>query len=230
MTADEATSSSRSGCCCFDVDGVLTDGVGHHARRRIGVQGLPHPRRRGAWSGRSARADGRAAVGADRPARPRSARRSSAIRIVVQGVDEQARAPTSGSCATAGLDRQRGRLHGRRPAGPAGAGARRALGGAGRRGPEVRVARDWVSTAGGGRGAVREFIELVLRAQGRWDDVVRAIRPAGPDGTPTSPCSRRCSPCWPASPSARPGSATSCRTAAGSIAAARASRRTTCSA
>jgi 3-deoxy-D-manno-octulosonate 8-phosphate phosphatase (KDO 8-P phosphatase) len=39
--------------------------------------------------------------------------------------------------------------------------------------PEVRASVDWVSPSGGGRGAVRELIELVLRAQGRWDDVVQ---------------------------------------------------------
>jgi 3-deoxy-D-manno-octulosonate 8-phosphate phosphatase (KDO 8-P phosphatase) len=39
--------------------------------------------------------------------------------------------------------------------------------------PEVRERVDWVSAAGGGRGAVRELIELVLRAQQRWDDVVQ---------------------------------------------------------
>jgi 3-deoxy-D-manno-octulosonate 8-phosphate phosphatase (KDO 8-P phosphatase) len=38
---------------------------------------------------------------------------------------------------------------------------------------EVRARVDWVSQAGGGRGAVREFIELVLRAQGRWEQVTR---------------------------------------------------------
>jgi 3-deoxy-D-manno-octulosonate 8-phosphate phosphatase (KDO 8-P phosphatase) len=37
---------------------------------------------------------------------------------------------------------------------------------------EVRQAVHWVSAAGGGRGAVRELIELVLRAQGRWDGIV----------------------------------------------------------
>ena len=37
---------------------------------------------------------------------------------------------------------------------------------------EVREAVDWVSSVPGGRGAVREFIELVLRAQDRWDQVV----------------------------------------------------------
>jgi 3-deoxy-D-manno-octulosonate 8-phosphate phosphatase (KDO 8-P phosphatase) len=39
--------------------------------------------------------------------------------------------------------------------------------------PEVRACVDWVSPSGGGRGAVRELIELVLRAQGRWDEVVQ---------------------------------------------------------
>lgn len=38
---------------------------------------------------------------------------------------------------------------------------------------EVREAAHWVSTLGGGRGAVRELIELVLRAQGRWDGFVQ---------------------------------------------------------
>ena len=37
---------------------------------------------------------------------------------------------------------------------------------------EVRRAVHGVATAAGGRGAVRELIELVLRAQGRWDGVV----------------------------------------------------------
>lgn len=39
--------------------------------------------------------------------------------------------------------------------------------------PEVRERVDWVSTVAGGRGAVRELVELVLRAQQRWDDVLR---------------------------------------------------------
>jgi 3-deoxy-D-manno-octulosonate 8-phosphate phosphatase (KDO 8-P phosphatase) len=34
--------------------------------------------------------------------------------------------------------------------------------------PEVRAAVQWVSASGGGRGAVRECIEHVLRAQGQW--------------------------------------------------------------
>jgi 3-deoxy-D-manno-octulosonate 8-phosphate phosphatase (KDO 8-P phosphatase) len=39
--------------------------------------------------------------------------------------------------------------------------------------PEVRERVDWVAGAPGGRGAARELIELVLRAQRRWDEVVR---------------------------------------------------------
>src|SRR5262245_30194708 len=36
---------------------------------------------------------------------------------------------------------------------------------------EVRAKVDWVSPSPGGRGAARELIELVLRAQNRWDDI-----------------------------------------------------------
>ena len=44
--------------------------------------------------------------------------------------------------------------------------------------PVVRERVHWVGTVGGGRGAVREFIELVMRAQDRWDGVVREYAPA----------------------------------------------------
>jgi 3-deoxy-D-manno-octulosonate 8-phosphate phosphatase (KDO 8-P phosphatase) len=40
---------------------------------------------------------------------------------------------------------------------------------------EVKARVDWVSAHGGGRGAVREFIELVLKAQGRWDAIVESL-------------------------------------------------------
>ena len=39
---------------------------------------------------------------------------------------------------------------------------------------EVKARVDWVSSAPAGRGAARELIELVLRAQNLWDDVVSA--------------------------------------------------------
>ena len=42
---------------------------------------------------------------------------------------------------------------------------------------EVRERVDWVSASGGGRGAARELVELVLKAQQRWDDVLRQHLP-----------------------------------------------------
>ena len=39
---------------------------------------------------------------------------------------------------------------------------------------DVRARAHWVSTAAGGRGAVRQFIEMILRAQDRWDGVLAA--------------------------------------------------------
>lgn len=38
--------------------------------------------------------------------------------------------------------------------------------------PEVRAAAALVTQAPGGRGAVREVIELILKAQGKWADIV----------------------------------------------------------
>jgi 3-deoxy-D-manno-octulosonate 8-phosphate phosphatase (KDO 8-P phosphatase) len=38
--------------------------------------------------------------------------------------------------------------------------------------PEVRAAVQWVSASGGGRGAARECVEHVLRAQGLWRGAV----------------------------------------------------------
>ena len=37
---------------------------------------------------------------------------------------------------------------------------------------DVRSRVDWVSTAGGGQGAARDLIEVILRAQGRWDAIL----------------------------------------------------------
>jgi 3-deoxy-D-manno-octulosonate 8-phosphate phosphatase (KDO 8-P phosphatase) len=37
---------------------------------------------------------------------------------------------------------------------------------------EVQALADWVTRAAGGRGAIREVVETVLRAQGRWEEVV----------------------------------------------------------
>jgi 3-deoxy-D-manno-octulosonate 8-phosphate phosphatase (KDO 8-P phosphatase) len=38
--------------------------------------------------------------------------------------------------------------------------------------PEVKAAADFVTRADGGRGAVRETIELILQAQGKWEPVI----------------------------------------------------------
>jgi 3-deoxy-D-manno-octulosonate 8-phosphate phosphatase (KDO 8-P phosphatase) len=43
---------------------------------------------------------------------------------------------------------------------------------------EVREKVDWVSAQPGGRGAVRELIELVLRSQELWDSVLREYTPS----------------------------------------------------
>ena len=39
--------------------------------------------------------------------------------------------------------------------------------------PEVREYAHYVTNAAGGFGAIREVIELILKAQGRWDDLVK---------------------------------------------------------
>lgn len=42
--------------------------------------------------------------------------------------------------------------------------------------PEAKEEADFVTTARGGRGAVREVIEWILRAQGRWEAIVARFR------------------------------------------------------
>jgi 3-deoxy-D-manno-octulosonate 8-phosphate phosphatase (KDO 8-P phosphatase) len=39
--------------------------------------------------------------------------------------------------------------------------------------PDVVARVDWVSSRSGGDGAARELTELILRAQGRWEDLLR---------------------------------------------------------
>lgn len=41
--------------------------------------------------------------------------------------------------------------------------------------PSVLEAVHWVSPSPGGRGAVRDLVEAILRAQGLWDEVLRPI-------------------------------------------------------
>ena len=43
--------------------------------------------------------------------------------------------------------------------------------------PEVLAVAHFVAQAPGGRGAVRQMIEFILKGQGRWDEVLRFYRP-----------------------------------------------------
>ena len=174
MTADERVADIR--LLLFDVDGVLTDGVvimhadgseakGFHIRdgaamvwaQRAGLTvGLLSARSSGATTHRAAQL---------------------AIRLVVEGANSKLAAyerilrdtglPDS-AVAYMGDDLLDLPVLTRvgLSAAPADAAA------------EVRSRVDWVSTAAGGRGAVREFIEMVLRGQNRWDNVVREYVPA----------------------------------------------------
>jgi 3-deoxy-D-manno-octulosonate 8-phosphate phosphatase (KDO 8-P phosphatase) len=38
---------------------------------------------------------------------------------------------------------------------------------------EVKGASHYVTTKHGGRGAVREVIEMVLKIQGKWDEIIK---------------------------------------------------------
>jgi 3-deoxy-D-manno-octulosonate 8-phosphate phosphatase (KDO 8-P phosphatase) len=38
--------------------------------------------------------------------------------------------------------------------------------------PEVKARALYVTSKGGGRGAIREVAELILKAQGKWDRIV----------------------------------------------------------
>jgi 3-deoxy-D-manno-octulosonate 8-phosphate phosphatase (KDO 8-P phosphatase) len=41
---------------------------------------------------------------------------------------------------------------------------------------EAKAAADWVTRAAGGHGAVREVVEMILKAQGKWDSIVAGYR------------------------------------------------------
>ena len=42
--------------------------------------------------------------------------------------------------------------------------------------PEVKAAADFVTRAAGGRGAVREAVEMILQAQGKWEPIIAVYR------------------------------------------------------
>jgi 3-deoxy-D-manno-octulosonate 8-phosphate phosphatase (KDO 8-P phosphatase) len=43
--------------------------------------------------------------------------------------------------------------------------------------PEVRERVHWVASSAGGAGAARELLELILRAQGHWEAILRSFTP-----------------------------------------------------
>ena len=171
MTTTSEAKASNVRLLLFDVDGVLTDGVvvmhadgseskGFHIRdgaaivwaQRAGLKvGLLSARSSGATTHRAAQL---------------------AVRIVVQGVANKVTAYEQ-IIRDAGVDEASVAYMGDdlldlpvlKRVGFSAAPADAA--------PEVRAQVHWVSTAPGGRGAAREMIEFVLRAQQRWDDIVR---------------------------------------------------------
>ena len=168
MTLHERASLVR--LLLFDVDGVLTDGVvvmhsdgseskGFHIKDGAAIvwaqrAGLPVGLLSSRASGATAH---RAAQLAVRFVQQGVADKSEAFERILKdsGVAEHAVAYMGDDLLDLPVLRRAGLS-----AAPADAAA------------EVRAAVHWVSGAGGGRGAARELIELVLRAQRRWDAVL----------------------------------------------------------
>lgn len=46
---------------------------------------------------------------------------------------------------------------------------------------EVRASADFIAKAGGGRGAAREFIEVIMKAQSRWDEALSSFSQVQPE-------------------------------------------------
>jgi 3-deoxy-D-manno-octulosonate 8-phosphate phosphatase (KDO 8-P phosphatase) len=165
------TKASRVRLLLFDVDGVLTDGaVVMHAD---GSESKGFHIRDGAaivWAQRAGLTVGLLSARSSGATAHRAAQ--LAVRIVLQGVPSKLAAyeqilrdarVEDGAVAYMGDDLLDLPVLARVGLSAAPADAA----------PEVRERVDWVSGANGGRGAVRELIELVLRAQQRWDDVLR---------------------------------------------------------
>ena len=163
------SAAAPSSCWSLDVDGVLTDGGIVYGDDGAGGEELPRPRRLGAEAvaaggqarGRDHRpvvAGGRGAGGASWASTP-----------VFQGAADKlpayrAAAGGGGGCRRSGLLRRRRRAR------PAAVARLRPGRGGGRRLPRGAGRRPITSPAPpGGRGAVREVIELILRCQGEWD-------------------------------------------------------------
>lgn len=165
-----ADKASRVRLLLFDVDGVLTDGlVVMHAD---GSESKGFHIRDGAamvWAQRAGLGVGLLSARSSGATTQRAAQ--LAIRIVSQGVANKLTAYEQ-ILRTAGVEDEAVAYMGDdlldlpvlSRAGLSAAPADAA--------EEVRARVDWVSRAPGGRGAVRELVELVLRAQQRWDGIV----------------------------------------------------------
>jgi 3-deoxy-D-manno-octulosonate 8-phosphate phosphatase (KDO 8-P phosphatase) len=173
MTVHERASKIR--LLLFDVDGVLTDGV--VVMHADGTESKGFHIRDGAalvWAQRAGIPVGLISARASGATTQRAAQ--LAIRIVVQGVASKLAAYEQ-IIRNANLEDEAVAYMGDdlidlpvlARAGLAAAPADAAA--------EVRANAHWVSTATGGRGAAREFVEMVLKAQQRWDDVVRQFQP-----------------------------------------------------
>lgn len=168
MTVEERASRVR--LLLFDVDGVLTDGI--VVVHSDGSESKRFHIRDGAaivWAQRAGLPVGLISARASGATAQRAAQ--LAVRYVQQGVadkrealDHILRDASLGDEAVAYMGDDLLDLPLLRRAGLAAAPADAA--------PEVRACAHWVSARAGGEGAVRELIELVLRAQGRWSDVL----------------------------------------------------------
>jgi 3-deoxy-D-manno-octulosonate 8-phosphate phosphatase (KDO 8-P phosphatase) len=157
-----------------DVDGVLTDGV--IALDDHGVETKHFYVRDGSALNLWQKAGRRAAILSGRRAAAVDHRAAElGITTVIQGVTEKA-APFARLIAAFGLDAQQVCYMGDdladlpvlAAAGLAACPADAA--------PEVRAAAHLVAGAPGGRGAVREVVEVILRHQGAWDALVAPLR------------------------------------------------------
>jgi 3-deoxy-D-manno-octulosonate 8-phosphate phosphatase (KDO 8-P phosphatase) len=162
--------ASRVRLLLFDVDGVLTDGtVVLHAD---GTESKAFDIKDGAaivWAQRAGLTVGLLSARTSGATAHRAAQ--LAVRLLRQGVADKLEA-FDGILRESGLDPEAVAYMGDDlldlpvlvRAGLAAAPADAAA--------DVRQAAHWISAARGGRGAVRELIELVLQAQGRWAAVV----------------------------------------------------------
>jgi len=173
MTVEER--AARVKLLIFDVDGVLTDGV--IVMHQDGTESKRFHIRDGAAIVWAQRAGLTVALLSSRSSGATSQRAAQlAIRTVVQGVaskveayEDMVRQARLAEDAVAYMGDDLVDLPVLARVGLSAAPADAAA--------DVKSRVHWVSAAAGGCGAVRELVELVLRAQRRWDDIMRLYAP-----------------------------------------------------